>query len=63
MVITKRGKCEVCEAPVTETCEFMENLDLFEHEPETRLKGDLLVEVKKWRAKKTLCPVHLLQAD
>lgn len=47
MKITKRGKCLECEARVTETCDFMVNVDMFDPNPKTELKGPLLDEIKK----------------
>lgn len=60
MIITKRGKCERddCENRVTERREFLINVDMFDPEPKTYLKGPLLDEIKKFKREKVVCPEH-----
>lgn len=60
MRVTRRGKCSVeeCENRVTEHRDFMQNVDLFDQTPEIKIKGQLAVELRKFKKEPLFCPEH-----
>lgn len=59
MIVRRSGKCDVCQAVVLLTKEFIstETVDLFNPAPAT-IKGKLARQIKKWRDKKDYCDKH-----
>jgi hypothetical protein len=62
MKITKRCKCEVCEAPITLVKDFPVTVNMFDVNANP-LSGELLEEIKAWRRQKLYCDEHKLDKE
>jgi hypothetical protein len=58
MMITKRGKCNVCEAPSTESREFIGTVDMFSPQIKQSITTEISDEIVAWREKPILCQEH-----
>lgn len=59
MIITRKGKCQACGSPVSETKTFAEVVNMFEPEtPKGTITKDLAIEIQAWKKRPLRCNYH-----
>lgn len=58
MRVRKHGKCKSCKRQCSEEAVFSDNVDMFNPNPDTRIRGKLAEELKAWRRKPMFCDYH-----
>lgn len=59
MIITRKGKCQACGSPVSETKTFAEVVNMFEPDvPKGTITKDIGAEIIAWKKRPLRCEYH-----
>jgi len=59
MVITRHGKCQACQGPVSETRIFAEVVNMFEPDvPKGTITKEIAEQIRAWKKRPMRCDYH-----